>query len=344
MSFGLPYLKLSSLLRLPLPDHARRNLQLRFDSTPASVPQAPSILLVHKTDLDAHSADELALLGTEASHDTLSEYALDCYRLFTPVQLQNLLLCNPAPAPAPAAAPAPALFSPRMTAVLASTNDPSSSYFGSLEFLEFQVEFDRTFPHPTSLFTTPAPSDLSVPLSIDSTSVPRTIIHNFIDQCKFQMFLPIYRSDYVGTANRDDAASLCTTVQTLKKLSMSFRNPNSVHWTNLTPDELFDEYSNLTPLLPPDVSLWGLNLVSQYHDALSLELQEVLSVDPMYTTPNLASLTDCAMQLDALRTLQWAAVRHYNIQKAQEKLKHLPSARTAPLSIAPSIDSPAPSI
>ena len=68
------------------------------------------------------------------------------------------------------------------------------------------------------------------------------------------------------------------------------------------------------------MSLWGLYLVSQYHDALSQELQEVLSVDPMYITPNLASLTDRATQLDALCTLWWAAVRHYNIQKAHEKM------------------------
>ena len=207
-----------------------------------------------------------------------------------------------------------------MTAVLASTNESSSSYFGYLEFLDFQAEFDRTFPNPTPLFITPAPSDLSVPLSIDSTSAP-TVIHNFIDQCKFQVFLPIYCSDYVGTANRDDTASLHATVQTLKKLSLSFRNPTSDHWTNLTPDELYDEYANLTPLLSPNVSLcWGLNLVSQYHDALSLELQEVLSVNPMYITPNLASLNDRAKQLDALRTLRWAAVCHYNIQKAHEKM------------------------
>ena len=97
-----------------------------------------------------------------------------------------------------------------------------------------------------------------------------------------------------------------------------------------------------------------LNLVSQYHDALSLELQEVLSVDPMYITPNLVSLTDRATQLDALHTLQWAAVCHYNIQKAQEKLvactvhnrklKHLPSALTAQFSVAPSINPHAPPI
>ena len=74
----------------------------------------------------------------------------------------------------------------------------------------------------------------------------------------------------------------------------------------------------------------------------------------MYSTPNLVSLTDRANQLNALcTTLRWAAVRHYNVQKAHEKLvartvnrklKHLPSALTAPFSVVPSIDPPAPSI
>ena len=59
-----------------------------------------------------------------------------------------------------------------MTAVLASTNDSGSSYFGSLKFLDFPAEFDRTFPNPISLFVTLSPSELSVSLSIDSTSAP----------------------------------------------------------------------------------------------------------------------------------------------------------------------------
>ena len=201
--------------------------------------EASSTLPFRKTDLDALSADDLALLGTETSLDTLSDYAPDCYPMFTSAQARILLLRTVL---LPAPIPAPTLLSLRMTAVLASTNDSGSSYFGSLEFLDFQAEFDHTFPNPIPLFITPAPSDLSVPLSIDSTS-SSTVIHNFIDQCKFQVFLPIYCSNYVGTANRDDAASLHATIRTFKKFSMSFRNPTSGHWTNLTPDELFDEYT-----------------------------------------------------------------------------------------------------
>ena len=68
--------------------------------------------------------------------------------------------------------------------------------------------------------------------------------------------------------------------------------------------------------------------------------------DHIYTAPNLASLTDRSKQLDALCLLRHAAVCHYSLQKTHEKLiartvhrklKHIPSALTAPFSVAPSI-------
>ena len=145
--------------------------------------------------MDALSADDLALLDTETSIDTLSDYAPDCYPMFTPAQARTLLLCTVLPAPIPAPS---TLLSPRMTAVFASTNNSGSSYFGSLtKFLNFQAEFYRTFPNPIPLFITPAPSELFVPLSIDSTSAS-TVIHAFINQCKFQVFLPIYTAPIVS--------------------------------------------------------------------------------------------------------------------------------------------------
>ena len=333
----------------PASDPGRRTLTFETPAGSLAPSQASSTVRLSRNEMQALSAADLADLGSTTGDDTLADYDPDGYDLFTPTQFQTLYLRMSRIIPVPAPAPDPILLSPRMSAVLASTTDSSSSYFGSLEFLDSQSEFDRTFPNPIPLIIPPSTSNRSVPLSIDSASVS-TVIHSFIDQCKFQVFLPIFRSDYVGTANRDDAASLHATVQSLKKYSMSFRNPTSGQWTNLTPDELFAEYANLTPLLPPDVSLWGLNLVTQFHDALSLDLQELLMADHTYVAPNLASLTDRSKQLDALRLLRHAAVRHYSLQKTHEKLiartvhrkmKHIPSALTVPFSAAPSI---APSI
>jgi hypothetical protein len=188
--------------------------------------------------LDALSADELALLGTESSNDALSEYAPNCYPMFTPLQIQTILLRNPI-LPAPAPVPAPAILSPHMTAVLASSNNSSSSYSGSLKFLDFQAEFDHTFPNPIPLFVTPSFSELSASLSIDSIFAS-TVVHTFIDQSKFQVFLPtIYTALIMSILLTTMTPPLFTPQykQTLKKFSMSFRNPTSGHWTNLTPDE-----------------------------------------------------------------------------------------------------------
>ena len=151
----------------------------------------------------------------------------DCYDLFAAIQFQTLFLCNPRIIPVAAPVPAPILLSPHMTAVLAFTHDSSSSYFGSLALLPwFSIQIWSHVPGSHSPHCHTFRFQPPVPLSIVSASVS-TVIHAFIDQCKFQVFLPIFRSDYVGTANRDDAASLHATVQSLKKYSMPFRNPTS---------------------------------------------------------------------------------------------------------------------
>ena len=119
---------------------------------------------------------------------------------------------------------------------------------------------------------------------------------------------------------------------------MSYRNLFNGHWLTLTPDELYAEYSTLTPLPPTNVSLWGLNLVTQYHDALLPDLQELLLSDTTYSTPDLSSLTSHSTQLATLRSLRFSAFRHHTLMRAQEKLvartiarklKHTPSGLTA---------------
>ena len=46
------------------------------------------------------------------------------------------------------------------------------------------------------------------------------------------------------------------------------------------PNEVSAAYSKLIPLLRFQVSIWGLNLVTQYFDSLSVKLQVALHVDP----------------------------------------------------------------
>jgi hypothetical protein len=165
-----------------------------------------------------------------------------------------------------------------MTAVLASTSASSSSYFGTLDFLDSQSTFDAVFTSPVPLLVTPSAASASV----DSLLLLAALIA-FIDRCKFQLFVPIFCCDYVGTTNRDSAASLHATILALKRPSMSYRHPTSGHWLHLTPNKLFAAYADLTPLLPNKVSLWGLNLVTQFLDALSPDLQEALQTNSTYS-------------------------------------------------------------
>ena len=153
--------------------------------TPATGPPAPAPITAE--DFKALSSDERAALGTSTSLDLLSSYAHDCLALLTDAQLKFLVLRSAAATPAlPIVPPIPAL-SPRMTAVLASTNPSGSSYFGLLDFLDSQSSFDATFPRPTPLLGTPFTSGAS----IDSTSLLSTL-NRFLDSCKFHLFVPIF--------------------------------------------------------------------------------------------------------------------------------------------------------
>ena len=101
-----------------------------------------------------------------------------------------------------------------MTAVLNSNSSFSSSYFGPLNFLDTQVAFDSIFPNLTPLSVTVS----STGASINSLLLP-ALLDKFIDCCKFHLiFLPFFRSDYVGTFARDDAASLQATVSAIKMI------------------------------------------------------------------------------------------------------------------------------
>ncbi len=312
------------------------NRQLAFD-TPTKIRGSPPSPFRTAKDLQLLTADELKRqIGRSKGTDTTQDYSADCYHLLSSHQLKRLARRSPTKPSADSA-------SPRMAAVLASSNASGSSYLGSLDFLDIQSAFDITFPHPTPLVLTISTNS---GLSVDYVSIPLAVTA-FVDLCKFQLFVPLFRTDYVGIANRDDAASLHATVQAIKKLHMTSRHPQSSHWVNLTPDELHEAYSDLTPLLPSKVSLWGLNLVTQFFDALTADLQDMLATDDSYSSPDLSTLVSRSSQLHALRILRVAAVRHHTLLRAQEKLiaktvlrklKHGPTtALAAPISVQPAL-------
>jgi hypothetical protein len=298
-----------------LPATTKNNLLSQFNSasTPAATNPPPvTTPIITLDNLEDLPATNIALLGVNDGTDTIADYDIACYAKFTPSQLANLIRRIPTATPATTRAndPVKALLSPRMAAVLASITGSAlsgHSFYGSLDFLDAQTSFDTVFPHPSpillSLTTAGTPT-------IDTTTISSTI-NTFANRCKFELFIPLFRTDYVGTAGHDDTASLYATVQAIKKLSMSYRHPQTGSWVNWTPDELFAAYGTLIPLLPSRVQLWGFNLVNQYHDSLSPDIQDLIVTNVAYTAPSIVSLTTRATQLAALRCLRVCAVHHH---------------------------------
>ena len=69
-----------------------------------------------------------------------------------------------------------------------------------------------------------------------------------------------------------------------------------------------------------EVSVWGLNPVTQPFDSLSVELQDALHIDPTCVPPDLVTLATRSSQLDAICCLRVAAVQQRTLLLNQEKL------------------------
>jgi hypothetical protein len=267
-------------------------------------------------NIDAMDVQTRGSIANASGTDQLSDYSADAFTKLTALQLQTLVLRTPV-TQAPGSGTPITSISPRMQTVFDRSSNGGFTYYGPLDFLDHQLAFDNVFPDPVPFVVS---HSTATPTSGNHTSSILATIRTFVDQAKFLVFVPIFRTDYVGTADRNDAAALSHTIKALKKLAMSSRNPTNGSWANISPDELFAEYSALTPMLPANVSLWGLNLASQYHDGLSNEIQDLLADDPSYTAPILSSLITKTSQLAALRNLRLAAVRLHSSIKKQESL------------------------
>jgi hypothetical protein len=195
----------------------------------APSPASAADALVQALDVAAMDNPGKAAIGTASFTNVMSNHAPDCFVLLSADQIKNLVFCSTAAAAASALSIRPAL-PPKMTAVLASTSASSSSYFGTLDFLHSQFAFDAIFPSPVPLLVAPPATSASV----DSILLLASLIA-FVNRCKFQLIVPIFRCDYVGAANCKDAASLHAAILALKRPTMSYRHPTSGHWIHLTP-------------------------------------------------------------------------------------------------------------
>jgi hypothetical protein len=195
-------------------------------------------------------------IGLPSGTDTFSDYAIDVLNHLKPKQHRHLgkrgrlLVESPDD---PDSEPRPiTTVSPTMRRILrASTNAVITTFSGSFDFTDDQTAFDQLFP-----LMTPLPST-------DGTPDLKDLLSSFIDHCCNRTLLHLLRLDYVGTLDTECAMNTLQVTTAIRALRTHSYDKVLKRNTTLTPDQLFEFYVSLAPMLPTAVSSWGLTLSHQ---------------------------------------------------------------------------------
>jgi hypothetical protein len=232
-------------------------------------------------------------IGLASGTDIFSNYTIDVINNLTQKQQRHLgkrsrLNIESEPRPM-------ATVSPTMRRILrGSTHAAITTFSGSFNFTDDQEAFDKLFPFMASILPTDVTSDPAFAATWSS----------FIDHCCNRTLLYLLRLDYVGTLDVECAMSTLHITNSIRALRTHSYDKAKKQYTTLTPDELYESYVELVPLLPSVVASWGLTLAHQYHSALSDDLKQRLARAKEYTLPDPAELSTKVCQLAALRTLR----------------------------------------
>jgi len=166
-------------------------------------------------------------------------------------------------------------------------------YFKLFTFLANQVAFDNVFGAALSILC-------SVPLR-DASDLKEDI-DNFVDNCKFDIFMASCRSYYVGVWNREsDIQATHAACKFICGLRMEEKVNGRI--VAINPDVLFSKFMEITPLLPDDASKWSTQLCSAYFNALTPELRVRIENDN-FVMPVLNQLNSKKDQIDALQIVR----------------------------------------
>ena len=185
--------------------------------------------------------------------------------------------------------------SPKMSRLLGkkASQKVITGYFGPFTFLDNQVAFDDVFGA--------APTILG-PLPLKDASVLKEDIDDFVDHCKFDIFMASCRSYYVGVENSEsDIQATHAACKSICELRMEEKVNGRI--IVLNPDVLFSKFMEITPLLPDNASKWSTQLCSAYFNALTPELRARMENDS-FIMPALNQLNTKKDQIDALQIVR----------------------------------------
>jgi hypothetical protein len=144
-----------------------------------------------------------------------------------------------------------------------------------------------------------------------------TAIQHCLSECRMLVFQSVIRLDCIGHHNFASSDHLQMTVKRLRHLTLKFSAGHGVT-ADGNPDMLFDEQLALIPLLPAThVNIWGVNLFTQFWNALGNELTRRITqlprcIDVQSLIFDLTAMTTKNRQMSALRELHSLAVTSWN--------------------------------
>ena len=115
--------------------------------------------------------------------------------------------------------------------------------------------------------------------------------------------------DYVGNDIVDPSLNVVEVCRQISDVKQTRMVNGKFH--TATPDELFNEFSEISVSLPDNTTSWTLQLCSSYLSSLTSDLAEVVIAEKTFVMPNFSTLTTKVLQLTTLCTIRSQASASY---------------------------------
>ena len=147
-----------------------------------------------------------------------------------------------------------------------------TTYLGSLDFMDSQTSFDSIFGNTPVMLRVTRRAVGSC--ATEETEYLATRINTYCDLCQLHLFCSIVKLQFVGTVDYDTHRMMHNIYLTLFELKLVYKSHGKL--ITLTPDTLYQQFIEFSPLLPPNATTSSFSLVTLFYNALSVELQETI--------------------------------------------------------------------
>ena len=178
-----------------------------------------------------------------------------------------------------------------------------TTYLGSFDLMDSQASFDSIFGDtPVMLRVTRRAAGSCATEEIEYLAKR---INAYCDLCQLHLFCSIVKLQFVGTEDYDTHRMMHNIYLALSELKLLYKSQGKL--VTLTPDTLYQQFIEFSPLLPPNATTWSFSLVTLFYNSLSVELQESIRLAGYILLDN-SNLSTISSQTSTLQILREKSV------------------------------------